>query len=116
MQDLAQPMPRPTAQVAPYMDVLGPELVVDFLLQFGGAELYLAENPKGRSDLEALIGQDRARALASHVRIGQYARVPLAKRWLASVLCWQGYSNAMIARKLRVADVSVRRWEKAGKK
>ena len=116
MKDLNPPMPRPTAQVAPYMEALGSELVVEFLLQFGGAELYLAESPKGRSELEALVGPQKAKALANHPSIGQYARVPLAKPWLASVLRWQGHSNAVIARKLHVSDVSVRRWEKAGKK
>ena len=37
-----RPMPQPTAQVQPCVDVLGVELTMRFLLQFGGAELYLA--------------------------------------------------------------------------
>ena len=58
----ARPIPRPTAQVAPYFEVLGAELTVEFLLQFGGAELHFSNDPKGRSAVEKLIGSDADRA------------------------------------------------------
>ena len=108
----ALPMPKPTAQVAPFFDVLGPELTVQFLLQFGGAEMAFEHAPKGRGVVEMLVGTVKAKALSeSRARYGQ-RRVPLAKRWLAQMLCWQGHSAADIARTLRVSDVSVRRWLK----
>lgn len=106
---LSRPMPRPTAQVAPYVEVMGADMAVQFLLAYGGAELYLAENPKGCAAHEHLIGADNAKALAAVAHRLQ-KRVPLAKRWLAAMLSWQGHSAAHIARTLRVSDVSVRRW------
>ena len=105
----ARPMPKPPAQVVPYIEVLGADLTVTFLLAFGGAELYLADDPKGRSKLEALVGNDRARAMAEQAHRMQ-RRVPLAKPWTARMLAWQGHSTAEIARRLHVSDVSVRNW------
>jgi hypothetical protein len=108
----ARPMPKPTAQVEPFFEVLGPELTVDFLLQFGGAELHLATDPKGRGAVEKLVGAERAKTLAQSNSRAILKRVPLAKRWLARMLHWQGSSAADIARTLRATDVSVRRWLK----
>jgi len=94
------PMPRPPAQVLPYFETLGLELTVTFLLTFGGADLYLAADPKGKSEVEALIGAANLAALAARPNAPKsvmQSRVPLAKRWLTEVLNWQGYSNAAIA-------------------
>ena len=118
MNELARPMPRPTAQVAAYVDALGAETAVIFLLTYGGADLYIAEDPKGRSSHEVLVGYDQLKALAA-VAHRLPKRVPLAKKWLAQMLYWQGHSTAKIARTLRSSDVSVRKWlkpdeEKAG--
>ncbi len=110
--DLARPMPRLTAQVEPFVTVLGAELSVQFLLQFGGAELYLAKNPQGRSAVAEPVGVDKARALAESDGVAAQRRIPLAKRWLAAMLAWQGDSTAHIARTLRVTDSSVRKWLK----
>ena len=110
--EVARVMPRPTAQVAPYMEVPGAELTVIFLMTYGGAELYLANDPKGRASHEAMLGHDKAKALALHPSLAARHRVPLAKRWLAAMLHWQGNSTAAIARQLRVSDVSARRWLK----
>lgn len=108
----ARPMPKPTAQVEPYFEVLGPELTVDFLLQFGGAELHFSNDPKGHGAVEKLVGTDKAKALATSRNRALQKRVPLAKRWLARMLNWQGRSAADIARTLRATDVSVRGWLK----
>ena len=113
--EVARAMPRPTAQVPPYVEVLGTELAVTFLMTYGGAELSLAADPKGHSSHEALLGYDKAKALAAHPRLPTRHRVPLAKRWLAAMLHWQGNSTAAIARQLRVSDVSARRWLKEWK-
>lgn len=109
MNQVSRPMPKPTAQVAPYVQALGSETAVLFLLAYGGAELYIAADPKGRSSHEAFLGQDKARALAGVVHLLQ-KRVPLAKRWLVQMLVWQGHSIADAARKVRATDVTVSRW------
>ncbi len=103
----ASPMPKPTAQVAPFVECLGPEMTVTFLLAYGGGEVYFARDPRGRSAVEALVGADAVRAMSAHHRIGERVRVPLAKGWLAAMLDWQGYSVAQIARTLRVTDNTV---------
>lgn len=108
----ARPMPRPTAQVEAFVEALGPDLTVTFLLTFGGAELSVPATPNGRSAHEALIGPEAAARLSS-VRHRLQRRVPLAKAWLAAMLEWQGLSVAQIARTLRVSDQSVRRMLKA---
>lgn len=104
----SRPMPRPTAQVAPYVEILGSDLATEFLLRFGGAALYLANDPKGKSEVEQLLGYHKLKALAAHPSLQR--RIPLAKPWLAAMLHWQGHSKADIARKLRVADVTVSRY------
>ena len=101
--------PRPPAQVAPYVEVLGVDGAVEFLLAFGGAELYLAANPKGRGRVERMFGADRAAALAAMAeRLPR--RVPTAKPWIAQVLRARGLPVAEIARILHATDVSVRVW------
>jgi hypothetical protein len=114
MNPLGPPSPRPTAQVAPYVNILGIDLAVEFLLTFGGAKLALSVDPKGRSQLEALVGPEKARMLGANAHRCQ-RRVPLAKRWLAAYLSWKGQSAANIARQLRVTDQSVRKWLKEGR-
>jgi len=101
--------PRPPAQVAPYVEVLGVDGAVEFLLAFGGAELYVAANPKGRGEFERRFGSARAAALAA-VAERLPRRVPTAKPWIAQVLRTQGLPVAEIARKLHATDVSVRAW------
>ncbi len=108
----ASPMPKPTAQVAPYVECLGPELAVTFLLTYGGGEVYLARDPKGRSAVEALVGAEGVRAMSAHHRIGERVRPPLAKAWRAAMLRWQGHSVAHIARTLRASEGSVYGWLK----
>lgn len=99
-------IPRPPANIDPFVRVLGAELAFEFLMQFGGAELYLAPTPKGGSEVEALIGADLVARLAA---LGLPRRVPTAKPWLAQYLKTQsGLSHAKIARRLHTTDVTVR--------
>ena len=112
----ARPMPRVSAQVEPYVECLGAELAVQFLLRFGGAELYIPANPGAASSLCALVGAEATARMANHHRIGQHVRrVPLARRWLALMLHWQGHSIAQIARTLRATDVTVRNYISDGR-
>lgn len=107
-------MPKPTAQVEAYVDAMGPDLAVKFLLAFGGAELAIPDAPTGRTAHEVLIGPEAAARLCA-VRHRLQRRVPLANAWLAAMLAWQGHSNAHIARTLRVSDNSVRHMLKGRK-
>lgn len=101
----------PPAHIAPYVEVLGTDMAIEFLLTFGGAELYLAANPKGRSRLAQLVGRERASALAQAAE-HLPRRVPTAKPWVAAVLKSKGLPVAEIARRLHVTDVTVRAWLK----
>jgi len=109
---LTQGYPAPTAQVATYVELLGPAKTVEFLLAFGGAELALSNNPRADSALAQMVGEEGARALGAHAhRLPK--RVPLAKKWLTQALASQGLPVAQIARTLRASDVSVRKWLEA---
>jgi hypothetical protein len=99
-------LPRPPAHVAPYVDLLGPERAVALLLSFGGSRLYLARDPGGRSEAEALLGRDGMEALCS-LRPGEVIRVPTCRRWLSHVLKARGLSVNEIARRLHVTDVAI---------
>lgn len=99
--------PPPPAHVQPFVRVLGPELAFRFLMEFGGAELYLSPTPQGRSEVEKLIGAENVAALAA---LGLPRRIPTAKPWLAAILKTQGLSHAKIARRLHTTDVAVRGW------
>lgn len=103
--------PRPTAQVQMFVDALGTEGAVEFLLAFGGAELYLPQNPRPDSKLVEVMGMDAACALGAMAqRVMVPDRIPTAKPWIARVLRARGLPNAEIARRLHVTDVTVRRW------
>ncbi len=97
------------ARQEPYVRVLGADLAVEFLLTFGGAELYLSKDPKGKGRLERLVGYERAKALADLDHQLQ-RRVPIGNPWIVTYLSWKGHSVAEIARRLRVTDVTVRRY------
>lgn len=100
-------LPRPPAHVAPYVRVLGHDGAVEFLLEFGGAELYLSRSPSGRSRLVRRFGKRKAAELAEAAE-GLPARVPTAKPFIARTLRARGLPVAEIARRLHVSDVQVR--------
>lgn len=100
--------PLPPAHVQRYVDALGVELTIDFLLNFGGAELAIPRTPKGKSEVERLLGPKAVSRLID-VSDNSKHRVPLATRWLANCLFAQGLSKAAIARRLRISDVTVRK-------
>lgn len=102
-------MIRPPAHLAPYVDILGEDLALAFLLTFGGAELYLARNPGAMARLSQVVGQDKASALASAadgMRLPK--RVPTGKVWIAQVYAARGFPVAEIARILHMSDNAVR--------
>ncbi len=105
--------PRPPAHIAAYVEVLGVDLTIRFLLAFGGAEVYLAANPSAQSAVVQLVGLDNALALATAADArgaGWQRRVPTGKPWIARVWHSQGLSKAEISRRLHTSDVTVRKW------
>ena len=109
MTDAPEAPPTP-AHLAPLVDVLGVDGAIAFLLEFGGAEVWLGAAPGARSRVARLVGEDRAAALAA---LPLPRRVPLGKPWIARV--WRhrdGLPVAEIARRLHASDVTVRGWLK----
>lgn len=103
-------LPPPPPSIYDYHRVLGPDLTCQFLMRFGGAELFLSPTPQGKSEVEKLIGAEKVRELAE---LGWPRRVPLAKRWLAQYLrATSDLSQAEIARRLKTSTVSVRSYLK----
>ena len=104
---------RTPAHIEPFVRVLGPDLAVEFLLTFGGAELYLAPRPQRRSRLVGLVGMDKATELG-RVADRLPARIPTAKPWIILMLKARGQPVAEIARTLHMSNVAVRRHLRAG--
>lgn len=104
-------LPRPPAQIEPFVRILGVDDTIRFLEHFGGAELYIARNPTARSRIVRVLGREKAEALARLVETGEWpARIPLVKPWVAGCLKARGLPVADIARILRTTDVTVRKW------
>ena len=101
--------PPPPHHIEPYVRVLGAGDAFEFILRFGGGEIYLTNNPQKRSQVVEQVGRDKAIALADaigHLKV----RVPTAKPWLAACMKTQGLTVAEIARRLHSADSTVRNW------
>lgn len=106
---MTRAVPRPPAQIEPYVEALGVDDTIRFLLEFGGAQIYIGARPGRGSQVAALLGLDKARALGRvHDRLP--ARVPLVKSWTAQAMFAQGLPIQKIARKMHVSDTAVRRW------
>lgn len=105
---MSVPVPVP-AHVQPFVDALGEDEAMRFLLNFGGAEVYWATVPKTRSDVVKVMGREAALALAA-VNERLPKRVPTAKPWLAKRLKSKGLTHAAIARELHTTDVTVRKY------
>ena len=105
---------RVPAHIRPYVDVLGVDGAVEFLLTFGGGYTYFSTAPDAGSPVAKAIGVDRAAALAEAVAgtIGRAGstRVPTAKPFIARLLKQQGHGVSAIARRLHMSDVTVRKW------
>lgn len=102
----AKAFPKPPADVETYVAILGVDLAIDFLLAFGGAEIYIPADPKSRSRLAAFVGKQKTAELARSDHLLP-RRVPLATPWLAACLRVRGWPVAEIARRMRITDVTV---------
>lgn len=108
----ASPYPKPPAEAEPYVLALGLEDALRFIEAFGGAEIYIAANPKSRSSVVEVVGYPKAKALAA-ISDRLPRRVPLVKRWRAQVYKSKGLKTAEIARKLGSAESTVREYLKS---
>jgi len=110
--DLSQ-YPAPSKAVVELVSVLGVNATIDLLLNFGGSEVYIPHSASAEhgseSELECVLGNANVRLLADHMIDAKF-RVPLANRWLAQCLYQKGSSIAYIARRLRIADNTARRY------
>lgn len=104
--------PRVPAHVQPFVEALGPDKAIALLLEMGGGNLYLSENPRDYGRAAAIVGPEGVQALRK--RIGPYVtRVPLAKRWIARYLRFVCKISVLeIARRLHTSDVTVRSYLK----
>lgn len=101
--------PQATAQVEPYLNVLGFELTIEFLMTFGGADLDFPKMPTENHRLVKLVGLEKTIELTRSTNRHR-KRIPTAKPWLAQALFSQGLSKAEISRRLHTTDVTIRKW------
>jgi len=99
---------KPPPAHLPYVEALGEELAVRFLLAFGGSTVHLSKNPRAGM-VARTIGVEAAMRLAAAIGGGD-VKPPIAKRWIAGQLLRCGHSIAMIARRLHADEATVRKW------
>lgn len=105
--------PPPPAHLEPYVTALGAEAAIKLFLAFGGTFLHIPRDPKGRSELVKVLGMDGARALAElSDRVHLPRRLPIGKKWIAQVLKSEGWTEAKIATRLHVTNVTVAKYLK----
>lgn len=97
------------AHLQPFVDLLGEDDAIRFLLEFGGGPVYLSANPTAASSIAAIIGREKTVSLAKELGPGSI-RVPQGKPWIAERLRARGISVLGIARQLKMKDDTVRRW------
>ncbi len=108
MLDLQKKLPPPCKAAARFVDVLGEHTALKLILELGGSEVFIGEQPRGRGMVETTIGYQSALALRAAMLEPSF-RIPLATGWVAQCLYVQGMSKNAIARRLRVSDQTVRR-------
>lgn len=97
------------AHIRHFVDVLGIDGAVDFLLAFGGGYAYFSLDPDPKTDIASQIGVEATAAITQRFGPGSM-RVPTAKPFIARVLSGKGKRPSEIARTLHVSDVAVRGW------
>lgn len=100
-------MPTPPANIARYVEVLGVEDTVKFLLEFGGSEFWFPTGENSRGELANVLGVEKAMAITENASALK-GRIPVSKKWIAQVLAAKGLPKSRIARKLHVTDETVR--------
>ncbi len=93
----------------PYIEALGEDLTLAFIMRFGGSPVYLPSSEATDSEIKTVLGADGIKALAKIFGPGQIGRVPIAREWTVRKLKAHHWSTLAIARELRVTDETVRR-------
>lgn len=101
------------ANLAPFINTLGFDKGIEFLLRFGGSAMYFPKKPQdGRSLASSLLTVDEIIALSQAID-RDYLRVPVGKKFIAQYLRSQNVSVGEIARRLHMTDVTIRGYLKA---
>lgn len=102
---------KPPAQVEVFVEALGVDLALRFLLEFGGLEVTLPSTGFTRSSaVEKLLGPEKSAALLEHThRIPK--RIPKADKWIGQVWLSRGLGATEVARRLRVTEKAAREWK-----
>jgi len=104
-------LPKPPAHVAVFSDLIGVELTIDFLMEFGGARCHIPKRPNNDHEMVLVIGRENVELLANCPDIPD--RIPLAKPWLSRCFRARGDKIVNIARKLKTSDGNVAKWTKS---
>ncbi|MGH1416879.1 MAG: helix-turn-helix domain-containing protein [Pelagimonas sp.] len=99
--------PRHPAHLTPYVETLGAELTVRFLIALGGCDMYFPGDPKGKSKAEELVGPERLKRLGQAMPSNR-SRIPLPRVWLVHALQAEGRTVPETCRILKTTNVTVR--------
>jgi len=103
-----------TVSAERFVRVLGEDAAITLFLELGGASAKFAAAPGEESQVVRVVGREAAIAL--HAEFGaETRRVPIPKSWIAQVWLARGLAVSEIARRLHVADKTVRGWTRAGR-
>lgn len=97
--------------LSPFFDVLGVELAVEFILEWGGSPVYIpaVEHATRGGDLIQLLGLEKVLELGRIIGAGQISRIPICREFLCRYFYSKSFSKLKIARKLKISDETVRR-------
>lgn len=103
------------AEIALYVEELGHVLAIELFLTMGGAYCYFAVEPAPGSEISRVIGAEGVSRIGRRLKASDRpganrVRVPLAKAWVARYLFAEGWTIADIARRVRVSDVTVKKY------
>lgn len=96
------------AHLAVFVEALGPDGALEFLLAFGGGDLSLGSRPQANNPVRKRLGDDAARKLAA-VAHRLPRTIPVGRRWMVQMLDAKGLPQAEIARRLHISQSTVKR-------
>ena len=100
---------KPPAHLSVYVEALGVQGTIQFLLRFGGGQLMIGHKPNAANPVAKEMGLEAAQALAA-VRDRLPAQIPVGKKWIAQVKRAEGLPVTEIARMLHTTEPTVRRY------
>jgi len=107
-------LPPPPASVSDLVEWIGLDAALLLIEEYGGTRFWVPNGLAGNhrtvhERLEALIGKDATATLIRYYG-GDKVALPLAKQWRMQVYAARGMSNVEIARRVKLAEYSVRRF------